>query len=715
MNYLKALGVFRLVAEQADSSATLSWQGGVARLTSKLDRKDLVRFFVEQYQPTPIVAPWNGGSGFFDSGREPLEAVERSDCNRLRPYRDAIQRIRRFAPEKKPKDDEKDSLLIQCRAELPDEVVPWLDVCFALGSDRVSFFPLLGTGGNDGRLDFTNNFMQRVGEVVSFRKDVTVQPQSVPLLEAALFADKLVTLAKTAIGQFNPGGIGGANGMQGSFEADSRVNPWDFVLMIEGTLLFAGAAARRLGVRSSLRAVFPFSVESIAVGYGSATASEETSDGSRAEMWLPMWSEAATYSEVQHLFAEGRAQIDRRQARNSVEFAVAVNLLGVNRGISSFARYGFLKRNGLAFLATPLGRLTVELRPKARLLNDPPLADWLDRWRRACSDKEKTPARYQAALRRIDRAMFAFACRSDLGDDATYLSDVLAALGAAERTLSRGLRFAADKYLRPLQRLSYQWIVQADDGSPEFRLAAALAGISGQRPFVGPLRAFLEEVEVSSVVNWAPGSTSAVWSNRPLSSNLAAVFLRRQMEAYRAGLNHVALSSAHPARLDDVAAFLAGTIDEEKLAALLWALPMVDWSDVEFKLPDRTDDKVLPFEYCVLRLLVEPLCLNASGKLWTLDGESESLQPDSDVFNLLASGRADATQAAMDRAARRLHSAGRPIIGHRNRRRSRQRCPVGLLSASSSERLLAAMLFPLSHRDVEQLANLVLYPPESQE
>ena len=46
--------------------------------------------------------------------------------------------------------------------------MPWLDVCFVLGEDGPSFFPLLGTGGNDGRLDFTNNFMQRLADVIPF-------------------------------------------------------------------------------------------------------------------------------------------------------------------------------------------------------------------------------------------------------------------------------------------------------------------------------------------------------------------------------------------------------------------------------------------------------------------------------------------------------------------------------------------------------------------
>ena len=444
MSYLKSLGVFRLVAEQVDSDARLSWKGGVAQLHSKFDRDGLTKFFLDEYRPTPILAPWNGGSGFYGSATEPLDQIANSATKRLGLYRDTIARIRTFAPRSKPKDEQKESLLIHCRSELSDEVVPWLDACYVLGENRPMFFPLLGTGGNDGRLEFTNNFMQRLAEVIPFSANEVPTNESVDWLSGALFADSLAPLGQSAIGQFNPGGIGGANGVQGDFEASSQVNPWDFVLMIEGALLFAGSVARRLGANSSGRAVFPFSVESIAVGYGSATSSDETTDGSRAELWLPLWDAGWTLAEVRHLFAEGRAQLGRRQARNAVEFALAVSLLGVSRGLNAFARYGFLKRNGLAFLAAPLGRIEVKLRPNARLLDDPPLVEWIDKLRRACSEKDKTPGRYQAVLRQIDRTMFEFANRSEQGDDADRreLVDVLVSLGRAERTFAVDWRSA---------------------------------------------------------------------------------------------------------------------------------------------------------------------------------------------------------------------------------------------------------------------------------
>src|SRR5579875_40852 len=714
MSYLKALGIFRLVAEQVDPDARLSWGGQAACLHSSFDRDRLTEFFLERYHPTPIVAPWNGGSGFYESGAEPLDKIAASTTDRLALYRDTIARIRTCVPKKKPKKEEKDWLLARCRSKLADEIVPWLDTCFALGEEGPSYFPLLGTGGNDGRLDFTNNFMQRLADVIPFTYDEEPPTNSKQWLAAALWADTLVQLGESAIGQFDPGGAGGANAIQGKFEASSRVNPWDYVLMIEGTLLFAGSVARRLGANTLGRAVFPFCVDSIAVGYGSASANEETTDDSRSELWLPLWTEPAPLAEVKHLFAEGRAQLGRRQARNALEFALAVNLLGVSRGVKSFRRYGFLKRNGLAFLAAPLGHIEVTFRPQARLLDDPPLTEWLDRLRSACRDKDKTPARYQTALRQIDRSMFALATRSEQGNDAKYLLDVLRCLGRAERTLATGLAFCKDKHIRPLQGLDQQWLGQADDGSSEFRLAASLAGIrAASDGKVGPLRVFLEEVAVTSFVHWKPGSTSAVWSQQPLAANLAAVFRRRQMDAFRSGQVGVPLDSPRPARLADVIAFLNEQTDDDKLHDLLWGLIAVTLEDEETQ-PQANDEPLVPLEFALPRLLVQPCSFAPLGRCWSLCHKTmPDVLPDPDVFHVLASGRLDAVEQCIDRAARRLKSGGLLMTGYRNRYRAGK--PLGITSRLGPERLLAALLFPLSPDDLEPIGNRILYPPESEE
>ena len=737
MSYLKALGVFRLVAEQADPSVRLSWRGGVATLHTTLDRESLLRFFLEEYRPTPIVAPWNGGSGFSGSGSDPVDAIAGSTVPRMKLYRSTIQAIRSI-----PLDTlEKERILETCRNELPDEVVDWLDTCFVLGEERPSYFPLLGTGGNDGRLEFTNNFMQRVADVISFTENEGPRTHSHEFLCSALYADTLVSLSKSAIGQFSPGSIGGPNGIQGKFEADSRVNSWDFVLMIEGSLLFAGAISRKLNSAGSMKSVFPFSVESIAVGYGSSTANEETTDGSRAELWLPLWERPTSFAEVKRLFAEGRAQLGRRQARNSVEFALAVNLLGVERGITSFSRFGFLKRNGLAFLAAPLGRITVTAHPEARLLEDPRLVEWLVQLRRACSDKGKTPSRYQTALRGIDRAMFDFANRSEQGNDAVYLTEVLRAIGRAERTLAlAGLSWLKDKQygwkIRPLFRMSPKWLKQADDGSAEFGLAASLASIQATDD-LGPLRGFLAPVKVlirakkTKAVEWNPDSVSAVWRRGSLVANLSAVFRRRQMEAFRSGEEGVPLSSNHPARLDHVMQFLNDRIDEDKLADLIWGMLGINWDQVVAP-PDEKPQMPVPMEYGIPKLLVMkrsfvskriirkvPKPNHPNSKLiWNITKDPNSnanAKPDPNVFHPLSSGRSnsEAVRECVDCAALRLKAGGLLVHGYQNRRQSGR--SLAITSTIPPERLLAAMLFPLSNDDLRRIANSVLSPPKTQE
>jgi CRISPR-associated protein Csx17 len=315
--------------------------------------------------------------------------------------------------------------------------------------------------------------------------------------------------------------------------------------------------------------------------------------------------------------------------------------------------------------------------------------------------------------------MYSFAYRSEQGNNAKYLLDVLCALGRAEQSLANGLAFCKAKYIRPLQGLNRQWLDQTDDESPEFRLAASLAGIQSCGD-VGPLRVFLEEVEETNFVSWSPGSTSAVWSNRPLATNLAAVFRRRLMEAFRdtqtwsqAGMPTY---SRRPSRLTDVIAFLHDELDEAKLSDLTWGLTAVDWLGVDFQLP-HSDDVAVPCEFGIPRLLVGPAVITSDHNRWKYSSAGEREQPnakpDPDVFHVLASGQSNAVTDCVDRAARRLKSCGRLVRGYHNRRLAGR--SLGIVSPIPAERLLASMLFPLFNRDLETVANAVLYPPESEE
>ncbi|MGH7719596.1 MAG: type I-G CRISPR-associated protein Cas8g1/Csx17, partial [Gemmatimonadaceae bacterium] len=350
INYLKALGVLRLVAEQEDAGARGWWNGDAFFLRSTLDTDALVRFFLEEYKPTSIVGPWAGGSGFFKKdNKKAVETILRSGQSRLADYKAVIAAVRKILKEEevtdKPSDETKVRLLQRYRRELPLSVVDWMDAAMVLQEDGQAFAPLLGTGGNDGRLDFTQNFMGRL---------ITLgigggQPheRSAKWLGNALFAAPTDQLEGGAVGQFAPGRAGGANATQG-MEGQATDNPWDYVLMLEGALMLAGAAVHRLEAGNAARASFPFAVRAVATGYSSAAESDDAE--ARGEIWLPLWDRPAALGELRMLFAEGRADVSGRRARHALDFARAAATLGVDRGIKLFSRYSFLKRSGKAYL-----------------------------------------------------------------------------------------------------------------------------------------------------------------------------------------------------------------------------------------------------------------------------------------------------------------------------------------------------------------------------
>jgi CRISPR-associated protein Csx17 len=63
--YLKALGVFRIIGEQADTEARGFWRNERFVLRTRFPRREFMLFLLKQYRPTPVVSPWNGGSGFY--------------------------------------------------------------------------------------------------------------------------------------------------------------------------------------------------------------------------------------------------------------------------------------------------------------------------------------------------------------------------------------------------------------------------------------------------------------------------------------------------------------------------------------------------------------------------------------------------------------------------------------------------------------------------
>lgn len=677
-SYLKALGVLRLVAEQADPTVTGAWSASGFVLWSRLDRQQLNRFFLNDYQPSPIATPWNGAGGFYfredsKTGRRTtataatraLASVAGSAAKRLAPLRAAVavakRAVDRFGLEASPKDDEKHRLVQHLRDRLDDPAVAWLDAVLVVGASALAFPPVLGTGGTEGALDFASNLYQRLAELFGFADGEPTQasPQQ---LDAALFGLPTSGLTRAAIGQFDPRGAGGQNAAPG-FDAISLVNPWDFVLLLEGTLLLASATTRRLENATSGSLVYPFSVRAVGADYASSDASDE--DGTRHELWLPLWEAGTRRDELARLFGEGRADVHRRRAVHAVDFARAVGALGVDRGIAEFARFGFHQRNGKSYFATPLGRWRVRRNPHTDLI-DAPIARWIDGLRRAAS-KKNAPATWGRAAKGVETAVFRLA---RAGNPAAVQA-LLGALANAEQVLSTSASGRASIH-SPVPGLGGDWLRLADDGSVEHQLAMSLACTRVRE------RLTRARWSTSERTSWsATQDHRTVWGARPLVAGLAAVVLREEVEsaqlpsAQRPPTRAPSGSPPAPAS-GAIHAFLTGRSSDAKLEALIRAYSLVRPSAGRVARRGASTRSYVPAAFA--------LCALAHHRI--VPGVDEPIHRSVGVVRALVAGQ---VQRATEIAVRRLLAAGVPLA---------VRGIAG--SPTMGRRLAAALAFPTS-------------------
>ncbi len=617
-HYLKALGILRVLARQKDPEARGFWSDEHFCLLTSLDLSALERFFLDEYAPTAFVSPWNKGSGFYATTDPALGPVERSIAPRFAGYRagisaarkplanigradEGVRRLKDLTKRKKGMSEAeseraaamkldpafkaqlaaaerefkrlKADLYTPCALAWRGDHRDWMDAVMVLSNDGTPTWPsLLGTGGNDGRLDFTNNAMQRIGDLFALESlSGAARPLARALLTNALWRETTNGMEGAAVGQYIPGSAGGANGTTGP-DSSPQVNPWDFVLMLEGAVMFRGQATRRLDARAEGRSAVPFAVHAHSVGHG--TRGREKTE--RGEQWMPLWEQPATAADIGALLGEGRVQVKRTIAQRPLDFARAVATLGVARGLSGFVRYGYLERNGQNKIAVPLGRITAGARVHAHLIDD--LGGWLDRLQRLVRDGDG-PARLAFAEGVLADAVFAVLTRHN---GARHWQAILIATARLEAVQAAGTAFEVG----PLPRLSAGWLDAAYEDSSEWRLAVALgsaaAGYKRGRPF-DAIRAHALPLAQGRYAITAEkrlvNDPRVVMAGREPVSDLAALVERRVVEATQRGQRTLPLVAQHRrgAQPADLAAFLEGNVDVERLVWLARALMAVQW------------------------------------------------------------------------------------------------------------------------------------------
>jgi CRISPR-associated protein Csx17 len=662
-HYLKALGILRLVSEQADPQARGWWDGDRFRLATRMTQLELEDFFKSTYEPTPIFNPWGARSGYYDGGsekssREVLQRIEESDLKRFANYKAVITAIRSILRERfansKPKDEDAECLILELRNNIRGKSSLWMDAVVAVvggeGEKGFVFPSLFGTGGSEGSGSYAAAYMFAIKEsLLDHKWDHAISQ--------ALFDSTATPRCawSQTMGQFMPSGM---------------ATPWDLLLAFEGACVVRSSVSKRASVVGNSRwASSPFFVASTSYGYSSAAELDEFAlnkgkrMSGRGEQWFPLWNQPMLLIEVMQIFVEGRASIRGRPASDGFSMLRSIKSLGIRTGIQEFLRYGYQQRNNLAtHFAVPLGRVRVpeESNPRLCCLED--IDAWLTRLRREARSSS-APKRLKFAERSLSDAFFHVMQHPD---DTNRWMKVLRSLADVEGVQKTGSGYVAG----PIPALRPEWVEAANTGSPEFRLAVsfalqAAAFKSRTRIAIDPIRRhWLPLTEGKHVRFSITGSgdqthlesrSDVVIQGRRGVDDAIALVERRLIEAAQRGARSLPLQAAPRADAvpADLAALISGSVDLDKVLALGRALMALDgtlWAQQEIRL-DPPQSKEWPDDaWLAIRLAMLP---------WPFsDGRHVGVDPA--VFRRLANG--DATTAT-ELAIRRLRAAGiRPTV-----------------------------------------------------
>lgn len=720
-HYLKALGVLRLVSEQADAQARGWWEGDRYRLATKLTEEELEGFFLEDYQPTPMFNPWGARSGYFDGGPEKtarvsLQRIECSNNTRLAPFQRTIKSVRAViqgtASGNKPSDKAKHKLVLDLRRQARSKSSLWLDAVVAvLGTgDDVSLAqpPIFGTGGSEGSGGYPSAYMAAVVEAI-------VSKCWNHAVRTALFGDVGLECDWRQQRGMRQRRDPGQRPRQsfGQFLPSRAFTPWDMLLAFEGACVLRSSTARRTSTHSPKWMSSPFYVAPRSAGYASGARLDEKrlqrgkEYAGRGEQWFPMWTNPTRFSDVQQIFLQGRAATKVGHATDGWSMARAVTSLGVSRGISEFIRYGYQQRNNQAtHFAVPLGRYSVPVTRPAT----PRCLDDLDKWLASLQavahptddrSAKASPARLTGVYRRLNDCLY-----SILEERATpqRWQDALLRLGDMEAVMRHGSGFRA----QPVPPLRPEWVLASNDGTGGFRLALSLAlqfvrSAVGGRLVNDHVRRHwlpLERKRSRAPSDPERNPRFAVTGDGRLDSppevvmhgrrgieDAIALVERRLVEASQRGGRHLPLNAAPraAAAVTDLARLVSGDVNTGRTLALARALMALDheaWArgSVRLDVPhteEWPDDAWLAIRLCMLPWPLE-----------TRSGFELDIGADPAILRRLRAGDA---ASAVEIALRRLRAAG-------------VRCGVRRATASfETARLWAAALaFPITKKTAKR-------------
>ncbi|MBY0279027.1 type I-U CRISPR-associated protein Csx17 [Candidatus Binatia bacterium] len=592
------------------------------------------------------------------------------------------------------------------QAEAQEAQLPFF-AAHAVPHARVSFNPLLGSGGNAGRRDFAAGWQKAVDALAvapkrakgrGKRKAEANANSAVPSderrneLQALLLGHPVTWMVeKLAAGSW----FSEATKLYNSGQSPARegqISPWAMVLACEGLAFLAGGASRRLGARSA-RAVgsFPFITQPI------AASAEKEADRLRGEIWTPLWSRPMSLAEAGTLFSRGRAELHGRGALTPAAFATAIRERGVDAGVSEFRRYTLGRTTSSNTFEPRLeARFSLEIGADARLAG----SSTLERVTALIEHRgfPRDGKRFVGLRGPIESALLDVASEPHRSEAGIALLDaVVSALDRIDR--NRSFREGKVRW----EPLPLEWLPSLfADEQPgvEARLALSLvSAFSVTEPFA----------TYRFGVEWKYGQTYAnythterpparwVWGPGELARVLAVVLSRRLLDqAADADRPHQRGRAPLAATTSQVRHWLAGDLDELLFAAWLSRLALFDWrrvpQGVRALIPRDDSTPRADGELALLALLQplidqRPLIIRDLSPNDLLSGETGARTTEAarSLVTLIRSGNLG--------AALRLASSRHAMAGAR----------LATFDVSFAthhpDRLAAALLFTISDRD----------------
>lgn len=597
-----------------------------------------------------------------------------------------------------------------------DEQQLRLFAAHAVPHARVSFNPLLGSGGNAGRRDFAAGWKQAVDALRTVRTSATMKSKGrgKKALAANGDADSAVDERRVELQSLLQGQpitwlvdklaagswFSDATKLYNSGQSPSRegqVSPWAMALACEGLGLLAGGASRRLGARSRAVGAFPFVTQ--------AVAPEAAGEAGRilGEFWAPLWQRPMTLAETVVLFSRGRAEFHGRGALTPAAFATAIRERGVDAGISEFRRFT-LCRTTSANTFEPRFEACFAL--DAQNVSNGVSSIVLDRMT-ALIEQRGFPRdrkvgqrwRFEGLRGPIEAALLGVAADPQRSETSIALLDaVVAALDRIDR--NRGFRERTVRW----EPLPVEWLPSlfADEG-PATEAHLALSVVSGFPPR-SPFATYRFGVE------WKYGATyahythaerpPARWVCRPgeLARVLCTVLSRRLLDQATADADSARVKGRAPlpTATAHIYHWFTNELDESLLATWLGRLALFDWRKVPLDVRSLINAKPTPPRMdgeLALLGLVQPLVdqrrlvvRSLSPKdLLSDETGARTTEAARSLVSLIRSGNLD---AAIRFAGSRYSMGGARLASYDVSWR-----------ASDSERLAAALLFTISDRD----------------